>query len=162
VLVIGIDPGSRYTGYGIVNKQGQNIEHVASGRINASNKALDFIDRLEIIYRGLSHILEEYAPEQAAVESVFTARNAMSSIKLGHARGVALLALRHANLELNEYAPALVKQSVSGHGRATKDQVQSMVRLRLKLRSELLEDAADALAVAICHCQAVDFTRRLK
>lgn len=162
MLVIGIDPGSRYTGYGVVRKKGQTLEHVASGRVNASSKTLTFSDRLDIIYQGITNVLEEYAPDQAAVESVFSARNAMSSLKLGHARGVALLALRHAELELNEYAPAMVKQTVAGHGRATKDQVESFVRLRLSLRTALYEDAADALAVAICHCQAFDFARRLK
>ncbi|MFU8804608.1 MAG: crossover junction endodeoxyribonuclease RuvC, partial [Bradymonadaceae bacterium] len=115
MLVIGIDPGSRFTGYGIVRKTGQQLEHVASGRVNASAKNKEFIERLDIIYQGLVHVLEEFTPDQAAVESIFTARNAMSSLKLGHARGVALLALRHHELALNEYAPAMVKQTVAGH-----------------------------------------------
>ncbi|TXD36409.1 crossover junction endodeoxyribonuclease RuvC [Lujinxingia vulgaris] len=161
MIVIGIDPGSRFTGYGLVKKRGQELEHVASGRINAS-RAKTFIERLEIIYGGLSAVLNEYSVDEAAVESVFVARNAMSTIKLGQARGVALLALSHANLALNEYAPTLVKQAVTGRGRASKDTVGQMVRVHLGLRGELAEDAADALAVAICHCQAFDFQRRLQ
>ncbi|MBA2662978.1 MAG: crossover junction endodeoxyribonuclease RuvC [Bradymonadaceae bacterium] len=161
MLVIGIDPGSRYTGYGIVRKKGTTLEHVTSGRINATGAKV-FIDRLEIIYRGISGILDEWKPEQAAVESIFMAKNAMSSLKLGHARGVSLLALQHAQLDLHEYPPASVKQAVTGQGRATKEQMQRMVRLVLSLSVDPVEDAADALAVAICHCQAHDFKRRLQ
>jgi crossover junction endodeoxyribonuclease RuvC len=161
VLVIGIDPGSRYTGYGLVRKRGNALEHVASGRINAAS-AGTFLDRLDVIYRGICGVLEEYEPQEAAIESIFTAKNAMSSLKLGHARGVSLLALRHSQLALHEYPPATVKQAVAGHGRATKDQVQHMVRIVLGLKVEVAEDAADALAVAICHCQTIDFTRKLR
>lgn len=158
--IIGIDPGSRYTGYGLIDKNGQNVEHLASGRINAT-KGDTFAHRLEIIYEGLQSVLADFDPAVAAVETVFTAHNAKSTIKLGQARGVALLALRHAELELHEYAPAQVKKNTTGRGRATKDQVVQMVKLRLDLDADLAEDAADALAVAICHGQAAGFQRRL-
>lgn len=158
--IIGIDPGSRYTGYGIVEKNGQDVTHLASGRINAT-AGESFAHRLEIIYEGLDGLLCDFEPDVAAVETVFTAYNAKSTIKLGQARGVALLALRHAELELHEYAPAEVKKNTTGRGRATKDQVIEMVKLRLDLDADLAEDAADALAVAICHGQAAGFKRRL-
>lgn len=160
LLVIGIDPGSRYTGFGIIRKNGAVFEHVTSGRINATG-ADQFLDRLDIIYQGISSVLDEWKPEQAAVESIFSGKNAMSSLKLGHARGVSLLALQHAQLDLHEYAPASIKQAITGNGRATKDQMQQMIRMLLKLKVTPAEDAADALAVAICHCQAYDFSKRL-
>lgn len=159
--IIGIDPGSRYTGYGIIEQNGQESLHLASGRINAVSGE-SFAARLEIIYAGLEKILDEWPVEEAAVETTFTARNAQSTIKLGHARGVALLALRHVGLEIHEYAPTLVKKNVTGRGRATKAQVQQMIKMRLGLRSQITEDAADALAVALCHSQAAGFNKRLR
>lgn len=158
--IIGIDPGSRYTGYGIIEQRGQDLHHIASGRINAT-KGQSFYDRLEIIYSGLEKILQEFPVESAAVESIFTARNIRSTIQLGQARGVALLALRHQGLPIHEYAPTLVKKNVTGGGGATKDQVAQMVKMRLSLRSKLSEDASDALAVALCHSQAAGFYQRL-
>lgn len=160
MLVLGIDPGSIYTGYGLVEKTGSDVRYVASGRINAAS-AGEFVARLEVIYSGVRQILREFEPEYAAVESIFFARNAMSSLKLGHARGVALLAVQHAALELAEYPPATVKQAVTGHGRADKDQVAQMVKLTLQIEGELAEDASDALAVAICHCLQADYLRRI-
>ncbi len=161
LYVIGLDPGSRYTGYGIVEKKGQELTHVASGRINAA-RAGEFPDRLEVIYGALSDILSEFECSAAAMESIFTARNAMSSLKLGHARGVSMLALRHAELDVAEYAPAKVKQAVAGHGRARKEDVAHMVKLALSIPdAKLSEDASDALAVAICHCHMLDFEARL-
>ena len=148
--VIGIDPGSRYTGYGIIEKVGNDFRHVASGRINA-------------IYNALASVLEEFPCDGGAAESIFTARNAMSTIKLGHARGVALLALRHASIDVHEYAPTAVKQAVTGYGRASKEAVGDMVKrlLELDLNADLSSDASDALAVAICHCQMIQFNERL-
>ncbi len=158
--IIGIDPGSRYTGYGIVQKDGQELTHLASGRINATG-AETFNERLEIIYDGLHQVLEEWSADEAAIESIFTAHNARSTIKLGQARGVAVLALRHLQLEVHDYAPALVKKNTTGNGRAPKRQVMRMVEMRLNLEGKLTEDAADALAVAICHSQAAGFKQRL-
>lgn len=159
--IIGIDPGSRYTGYGIVEQDGQHTRHLASGRINAT-KGESFARRLEIIYAGLEQILDEWPADEAAVETIFTAYNAKSTIKLGQARGVALLALRHVELEIHEYAPAQVKKNVTGQGRATKQQVIKMIQMRLDLRAHLTEDAADALAVAVCHSQAAAFKKQLR
>ena len=158
--IIGIDPGSRYTGYGVIEREGQHLRHIASGRINATSGAT-FPERLEIIYKGLTSILEEWPADQAAVETTFTAKNAQSTIKLGHARGVALLALRHQALPIHEYAPALIKKSVAGSGRATKAQITQMIKLRLNLTADLSSDAADALAIAVCHSQVSDFHQRL-
>ena len=161
MLVLGIDPGSRYTGYGIVQKKGADILYVASGRINAA-RAGDLSSRLPVIFDGIQQIIQEFTPETAAVESIFHAKNAMSSLKLGHARGVALLALQLAHLPLTEYPPTSVKQSVAGYGRASKDDVQRMVKLTLNIQGTLAEDASDALAVAICHCHAAGFHNRLR
>lgn len=159
--VLGLDPGSRYTGYGIIERLDGHLRHIASGRINAS-RGEEFADRLDIIYQGLRDVLAEHPCDEAAVESLFTARNAMSTIKLGHARGVALLVLKHADLEFGEYAPATVKLAVAGHGRADKEAVRSMVMRLLGLRGELSDDASDALAIAITHCQTLDVERRLE
>lgn len=159
--IIGIDPGSRYTGYGIVEKKPTSMTHIASGRILAS-KGATLANRLEIIYDGLTQVLGEFECSCAAVESVFTQRNPRSSLILGHARGVALLALAHAGVSVEEYAPATVKKAVAGHGRATKEAIGLMVGQSLGVDpSNLSEDAADALAVALCHGGAVEYLERL-
>lgn len=159
--VLGLDPGSRYTGYGIIERVDGTLRHVASGRINAT-RGEDFASRLDIIYQGLLDVLAQHTCDQAAIESIFTARNALSTIKLGHARGVALLALRHHDITFAEYAPAAIKQCVTGHGRADKDAVQVMVCRMLGLRGDLSSDAADALAIAITHVQSMDVASRLR
>lgn len=161
MLIIGVDPGSRYTGYGIIERTPNGLRHVASGRINAT-RAEDFFARLEVIYEGLVAVLEEYPCDVAAVETIFTARNVQSTLKLGQARGVTLLALRHAALPVAEYPPATVKKAVAGHGRAAKEDVQEMVKRTLSIRGALASDAADALAVAICHSQDHDVSSRLQ
>ena len=160
VLVLGIDPGSRYTGYGVVRKQGRDLIYVASGRVNAA-KAGELPDRLPVIYEAMQQLLGEFEPDVAALESVFFAKNAMSSLKLGHARGVSMLACQLADVSVHEYAPATVKQAVAGHGRADKSEVLQMVKMTLEIEGDLAEDAADALAVAICHCQSSGFADRL-
>jgi crossover junction endodeoxyribonuclease RuvC len=159
--VLGVDPGSRYTGYGIVERRDGRLRHIASGRVNAS-RGDSFADRLDIIYRGLSQVLEQYDCDAAAVEGLFTARNAMSSIKLGHARGVALLVLQHSELSIAEYAPAKIKKTVAGTGRATKDDLQMIVKRLLGVSGDMSSDASDALAIAICHCHSLDFQDRLQ
>lgn len=159
--ILGIDPGSRFTGYGIIERADGRLRHVASGRINASCVD-DFAARLDVIYRGLCDVLQEHPCEAAAIESLFTARNALSTIKLGHARGVALLALQHNALAYGEYPPATIKLAVTGSGRADKETVQLMVARLLGLRGEISSDAADALAIAITHAQSLDVARRLE
>lgn len=162
--VIGIDPGSRYTGFGVVEKVGHELTHVASGRINASARTLSFGARLSLIYAGLDEVIAEYLPEHSAIESIFSAKNVSSTIKLGQARGVALLVLEHRGLSPTEYSPAEVKNNVTGHGRASKASVDIMIRRLLKLPDEanISEDAADALAVALCHCQLIGFKQKLE
>ena len=149
--VFGIDPGSERTGYGCVETDGRRLRLVASGAITAA-AGDPFPDRLARIHRELSALLARTRPECVAVESVFHAVNARSALKLGHARGVALLAAVEAGCTVVEYSPAEVKRAVVGYGRADKRQVQQMVKLLLGLdKAPSPYDAADALAVAICH-----------
>lgn len=151
--IIGIDPGSRITGYGIVEKRGSSFVHIDNGCL--TTRPRDSIpERLEQIHRGLLEVFERYRPEAAAVEEVFFAKNVASSIKLGEARGIALLAAVQSQVPVFEYATREVKQSVTGYGQATKDQIQKMVKSVLSLPQVAQEDASDALAVAICHLQS--------
>jgi crossover junction endodeoxyribonuclease RuvC len=151
VKVFGIDPGSERTGYGCIDTDGSRHCLVVCGAISTPSKA-EFPDKLLVIYRALGRLLAECRPDSVAVESVFYAANVRSALKLGHARGVALLAAVEGGYPIAEYAPAEIKRAVVGYGRAEKHQVQEMVRLLLGL-AEAPEphDAADALAVAICH-----------
>lgn len=160
--VMGIDPGSLCTGYGIVEETGGNLTSVHFGSISSKSKN-PFADRLKIIYDGLAAVIEEYRPDAVAVEDVFFSVNAKSTIKLGQTRGVALLAAAKADIKLAEYTPLEVKQSVVGYGRADKYQVRNMVTalLKLKQKPEPL-DASDALAIAICHLHSHKARARLK
>ncbi len=149
-LVLGVDPGTLKTGYGVVRMEGNKLSHVAHGVISTrSSEELPL--RLKTIYKGLREVIAEFGPAEAGVESIFHARNAQSALKLGHARGVILLALEEEHLPIGEYSPMQVKSAVVGYGRATKEQVQDMVQRLLKLPKKAPEDASDALAVAICH-----------
>jgi crossover junction endodeoxyribonuclease RuvC len=151
VKVFGIDPGSERTGYGCVESDGSRHRLVACGAIVTSPR-LGFPAQLLRIHAQLAALLAEHRPDCVAVESVFYAANVRSALKLGHARGVALLAAVEAGYECAEYSPAEIKRAVVGYGRAEKQQVQEMVRLLLGLDAvPTPHDAADALAVAICH-----------
>jgi len=151
VRVFGIDPGCERTGYGCVDTDGSRHTIVVCGAIGTSSAA-SFSDKLLLIHCRLSDILREYRPDCVAIESVFHSVNVRSALKLGHARGVAMLAAVEAGLPVMEYTPAEIKRAVVGYGRADKPQVQQMVKLLLKLPSvPTPHDAADALAVAICH-----------
>jgi crossover junction endodeoxyribonuclease RuvC len=155
VRIFGIDPGSQRTGYGCVETDGHRHRLVGCGavRVRASD---DFPARLARIHRELTALLETMRPECVAVESLFSAANARSALRLGHARGVAILAAVQAGCTVVEYTPAEVKRAVVGYGRADKQQVQQMVRLLLGLSvAPSPHDAADALAVAICHVHAL-------
>lgn len=152
MLILGIDPGSRITGYGVINVIGARNEYVASGCIRISGDALP--ERLQQVYAGVSEIIERYTPQEMAIEQVFMARNADSALKLGQARGVAIVASVNAGLPVSEYAARLVKQSVVGNGGADKVQVQTMVAHLLKLPGLPQADAADALAIALCHAHS--------
>jgi crossover junction endodeoxyribonuclease RuvC len=150
VRVLGIDPGTLATGYGVVDVAGSDIVHVASGLVTPPPGTITA--RLTAVFQALEQVISANCPQEVAVEDLFHARNARSALLLGHARGVALVAAGRAGLPVYAYAPPLVKKAVVGHGRADKRQVQEMVRALLGLATEPAEDAADALAVAICHC----------
>ena len=153
--VFGIDPGSVRTGYGCVDAEGSRHRMVTCGTVSTTSAA--FSDKLFEIHRRLVELLAEYRPDAVAIEGIFYAANVRSALKLGHARGVAMLAAAQAGLAVVEYTPAEVKRAVAGHGRAEKSQVQQMVKLLLGLADvPSPHDAADALAIAICHvhCQA--------
>lgn len=149
VRILGVDPGSRVTGYGLVDCQGEKISYVSSGCLRLA--ATDLPHRLHQIHADLQTLITRYSPAVVAIEQVFVNRNAASALKLGQARGAAICAA--AGLEIAEYTPAEVKQAIVGHGRAAKVQVQHMVCSLLGLEGELTEDAADALAVALCHAR---------
>ena len=149
--ILGIDPGSIITGYGIVESlPGGRLGHVASGQIKTTAKA-EMPKRLLEIMTGLNAVIEDHRPEAVAVESVFFAKNAKSALVLGQARGVAIVAAASFGLKVFEYPPKTIKQAVTGYGSATKEQVQEMVKALLKLKVKPKADAADALAASICH-----------
>ncbi|MFP6797362.1 MAG: crossover junction endodeoxyribonuclease RuvC [Pseudomonadales bacterium] len=149
IRVLGIDPGSRVTGYGIVRIEKGSPIYVASGCIQT--KGPDFPSRLKDIFQGIDELIKQYRPDEFAIEEVFMARNPMTALKLGQARGAAITAAVIHDLGVNEYAARRIKQSVVGSGRATKGQVQHMVQALLDLQGAPSTDASDALAVAICH-----------
>lgn len=153
--VLGIDPGSRYLGFGLVEWRGPRSVHVASGVVKA-NGLLPLPDRLALIFTQLQQVLNVYRPQAVAVEGVFSHKNARSALILGHARGVALLLAAQAGLPVFEYAPARVKRSVGAGGNDSKGSVARMVTTLLKLEEPLERaDAYDALAVALCHLHQV-------
>ncbi|MEZ5542449.1 MAG: crossover junction endodeoxyribonuclease RuvC [Pseudomonadota bacterium] len=158
--ILGIDPGSRVTGYGIVDQDGQRLTYVASGCIRAKGDTLAV--RLGIILNGVAQIISEYRPDEMAIERVFINRNADSALKLGQARGAAICAAVQHALPVDEYAPREIKQAVTGTGAATKEQVQHMMCVLLALRGTPPSDAADALGIAICHGHHRQTRRRLQ
>jgi crossover junction endodeoxyribonuclease RuvC len=147
--ILGIDPGSRITGFGVIEREGNRVVYVESGCIRAGDG--DFAGRLKTIYDGLRDIVTIYAPEQVAIEQVFMHRNPDSALKLGQARGAAICAVMSMGLSISEYTPSEIKQATVGKGNAAKEQVQHMVTAMLKLPGTPQADAADALAVALCH-----------
>jgi crossover junction endodeoxyribonuclease RuvC len=152
--VLGIDPGSRITGYGIIDKEGNRLVHVDNGAIFTDSQK-DFPLRLQRIYRGLTEVIEQHRPDAMAVENIFFATNVQSALKLGQARGAAIVAGVNAGLPVFEYTALQVKQAVVGHGRADKQQVQKMLKALLNLPECAQEDASDALATAVCHAHSV-------
>lgn len=147
--ILGVDPGSVVTGYGLIDFRGAHIEHLHSGRIQVRGESL--AQKLRMIFEELCGVIDAHEPEVMAIEQVFMHRNAASALKLGQARGAALLAGVVRTLEVYEYTPRQVKQAVTGRGGATKEQVQHMIKVLLKLPHEPQADAADALAVALSH-----------
>lgn len=154
MIILGIDPGSRILGYGVIERHPEGQEsYVASGCIKVF-ATRDFNQRLVQIYDALQQILKQYKPDVCAVEDVFLAKNAGTALKLGHARGVIVLALmQHTRATVHEYSPRLIKQMLVGKGGVDKAQVNFMVQHRLKLTAAPQVDAGDALAVALCHSQ---------
>ncbi len=160
--ILGIDCGSERTGYGVIDTDGRRHRMVVFGVIKTSPKA-PFPDRLKKIHDGLHEILEQHRPERVAVEAVFHAVNAKSALKLAHVRGVALLCAANQGLPVGEYSPLEVKSAVVGYGRAEKSQVQMMVASLLGLdRPVASHDAADALAVALCHASRLTLDAALR
>lgn len=151
--VLGIDPGSRRTGWGVVQLEGTRLRYVGAGTIAVPEK-LALSKRLRQIHHALERVIAEHEPKAVAVEEIFYAKYANAAIKLGHARGIALLAAEQADLEVHEYPPAIVKRTVVGRGAADKTQVGRLVMALLGLKEAPEEDAADALAIAITHIQA--------
>jgi crossover junction endodeoxyribonuclease RuvC len=151
-LVIGIDPGSRITGFGIVGISQNRYKYIDSGCIKTGvSSDIPAASRLKIIYSSVSELINKYKPYQMAIEQVFVNKNVQSALKLGQARGVAMLAASMDGIPVFEYAPRKIKQAIVGTGAADKKQMQHMVTSILQLSSQPQEDAADALAIAICH-----------
>ena len=148
VRILGIDPGSRLTGFGVVDSEGNKVELVDCGAIATSG---EHSDRLRLIFSEIERLVARYSPQEIAIERVFVHRNPDSALKLGQARAAALCATFAANLPIYEYSPRHIKKAVVGRGAAEKEQVQHMIRLLLGMRAAPQADAADALAAAICH-----------
>lgn len=156
--ILGVDPGSRLTGYGCVDLIGNQLRHVAHGTLrlaNTSGKAtVPLEERLFLIYEGLTEVIQKVKPQILVIEKVFFAKNAVSALKLGQARGAAMLTGRIHGLTIAEYSPNEVKRAITGQGHADKDQVAKMVQLLIGKREFETSDASDGLALAICHAHA--------
>lgn len=157
--ILGIDPGSRITGYGVIDRVGNQSVFIGCGVVKPRQEM--FSKRLAEIYNTVGEIIETFKPERFAIEDVFVSINPQSALKLGHARGVLLLAAEQHNLPIYEYTPRAVKQGVAGYGNATKAQIQQAVRALLSLSSSPSRDAADALAVALCCSNYLDYYDRV-
>lgn len=157
--ILGLDPGSRLTGFGVVDFIDDRAAYVASGSVRSADGP--FAERLRLIFRAVNDIAAEYRPHAVVIESVFVHRNAGSALKLGQARSAAICATFERNIEVFEYAPREIKQAIVGTGAASKAQVQHMVASLLNLQGEPAPDAADALAAALCHGHARRLQTRL-
>ena len=150
IRILGIDPGLRRTGWGLIDVEGNRLIHVACGSILSNDKA-SLAERLVQIHDGLTRIVEEFRPAEAAVENTFVNKDAVATLKLGQARGIAMLVPALAGLPVAEYAPNLVKKTIVGAGHSEKGQIRMMVGVLLPKADPQSEDAADALAIAVCH-----------
>ncbi|MDE2091015.1 MAG: crossover junction endodeoxyribonuclease RuvC [Gammaproteobacteria bacterium] len=157
--ILGIDPGSLYTGYGVVDSEGQTLKHVASGCVRTSGG--EFTQRLHEIFFGVDTLVDEFRPMELVVEKAFVHKNADSALKLGQARAAAICATLKYKLPVHEYTPREVKLALTGKGSAGKEQVQHMVKILLSLQGRMQADSADALAVAICHAHSRGLRLRL-
>lgn len=157
MIILGIDPGTMVTGYGIINKSGSREEIIQFGSIRTSSRA-SFPKRLKRIYDSLSDIIQRNSIDVISLEEAFYAKNVKTTLSLGHARGVILLAAENAGIKVHEYSPREIKQSVTGNGAASKEQVQYMVQSILNYKDKIEPvDASDALAAAICHSNRPDY-----
>lgn len=158
--VIGIDPGSKVCGYGVLEVQNGEVTHIKSGCI-IPKPSLPINDRLKVIYDGLLKVIDQNSPDVMSIEDIFFAKNAKSAIKLGQARGVAILAGSNAGISIYEYAPTKVKLALTGRGRANKAEVQSMLTTLLGVDEWETQDASDAVAIAFCHINISQMEQRL-
>lgn len=159
-IILGIDPGSRVTGFGLIETLSQKRRYITSGIIRVVGKSLD--EQLDQIYQGISQVVRDHQPDEVAVEQVFVHQNPRSALKLGQARGAAIVAAVSQAVKLAEYSPREIKQAVVGYGGADKEQVQYMIKLLLNLNQAPAADAADALAVALCHAQVKQTRLRME
>lgn len=160
MIILGIDPGLRTTGFGVIHKRGNQLAYIASGTINTLNNA-ELPERLKTIFDGITNIASRYQPDCSVIEKVFVNVNPQSTLLLGQARGAAISALVRADLTVAEYTALQLKQAVVGHGKAHKKQVQDMVQRLLSLPELPGPDAADALGIAICHANSADTLAKL-
>ena len=159
-IILGIDPGSRITGFGVIKAVNRELLYMGSGCIRTAEG--EFTDRLLQIFNGICEIMEQYNPDEVAIEAGFMHQNPSSALKLGHARGVAMVACASHRRNVSEYSPREIKQAVVGYGAAEKSQVKHMVQQLLLLSAAPQSDAADALAVAICHSHQINSPVLLK
>jgi crossover junction endodeoxyribonuclease RuvC len=150
MLVLGVDPGSSVTGYGLVHKKQDQMICIHAGHITSSGRT-PFFDRIYNVFESMGDLMKRYGPQEMAIEDIFYAKNVKSSMKLGHARGAVLIAAVQCGVRIFEYSPLEIKKSVVGYGRASKEQVCAMVQRILKLSTKPNLDTSDALAAAICH-----------
>jgi crossover junction endodeoxyribonuclease RuvC len=157
MIILGVDPGTASTGYGLINT-GKNLEMIGCNCINTSSE-MPMADRLKIIYQKMSEIMQRYHPQEVAIEQIYFSKNTKTALSIGQARGVIMLAASNEGARIFNYTPLEVKQTIAGYGRATKHQIQHMVKDLLRLSCvPRSNDSADALAVALCHC----YSRRLR
>ena len=160
-IILGIDPGSRYTGYGVIKQEGRTFTYLGSGCIKAIAAGKELGPRLQTIFAGVSELIIQFKPDMFAIEQVFMAKNPDSALKLGQARGAAIVAATNNGLTIAEYSARQIKKAVVGTGAADKSQVQHMVKSILKLSASPQEDAADALAVALCHGHSHEYLAKM-
>ena len=162
MIILGIDPGTATTGYGVLESVGGKLKMIENGCV-LTDKSLEMPERLDILGQGIREIIDRFSPEVMAVEELFFFKNKKTVISVGQARGVAVFVGKNAGVEIHEYTPLQVKQAVTGYGRAEKKQVQMMVKNILKLKDiPKPDDAADALAVAICCASSINFERKVQ
>ncbi len=158
MIILGIDPGSRKTGYAFIDNKADKITHIHSGFIHVKGEL--FPERLGCIFKSLSALISKYQPGEMSIENVFMHKNASSALKLGQARGAAICSAMHHNMDVSEYSPKEIKKALVGSGAATKEQIQYLCKQYLNIKKELQEDEADAIAVAFCHAQSLASEKR--